>query len=235
MTVFLRPVRRGFILIAVIIVLALGLGRFWAGDGGAWVWLTLVFTALFFAYTASNWPALHALDVRPRKWLGQALATVTLWSVVLAAIETVVANIMQRNSPFYAYYDWFLVTHGPAPHLDTDAQPYVLENLGTTAGTVAWTFVFSLLMFLLFAVVGLAVGLSLKRWPQLVSLVLAAVAGLVLLYTVLFYLLRAPDPLLSPMALEEGSGQVGMVLIAAVLPLIAAGWTIRRSLRNPWG
>lgn len=235
MTAFLRPVRREFLLLGVIIVLALGLGRFWAGDGGAWVWLALILTAVFFAAAATNWPALHALDVRSRRWLGQALATAGLWSVVLAATETAAANLMQHRSPYYAYYDWFLVTHGPVEHLDTNGEPYVLQDLGITAGTAAWTFVLSLLMFLIFAILGLAIGLALKRWPQLMALALAGVVGVLVLAAVTHNLSWSAEPWLSQPATEQGHVQVGLVLVAAVAPLLAAGWTIRRGLRNPWG
>ncbi|MEY8579034.1 hypothetical protein AALI21_12140 [Corynebacteriaceae bacterium 6-324] len=235
LTSFLRPVRREFVLLFVVIALALGLGRLWAFDGTDWVWLALVLTIVAFTYAATNWPALYAIDVPARTWIRQALITAAGWSVVLAAIETIVANVMQHRNPYYSFYDWFLVTHGPVDHIDLNGEPYVLEGAGITFGTVAWSFTLTWIAFFVLAFLGIAVGLSLRRWPQLFSLILTSIVGFFLAAAVVYMMYWTPKQWLGDPNTAEAPIRLGMILVAAVVPLLAAAWVLRRNLRNPWG
>ena len=236
---FLKPVRREFALFLIFIALALGLGRFWALDGGVWTWFGLILTAGLFADAAKHWSALNALDVPARRWCTGAIGTALIWSALMAAISTLAATLMQRNSPYYAWYDWFLSTDGPFNHTDTNGAPYVLEGMGITATSVFWTFLITITAFLLFAIAGIAIGVSLRQRPQLVTLGVSGIAALVVLIAVSVYLsMNAyqqstnPDVVI-PITLASWQ-RFFLVLAMGTAPLLAGWWAIRRSLRNPW-
>ena len=236
---FLKPVRREFALFFVVIALALGLGRFWALDGGLWTWFGLILTAGVFTIAAKHWSALNALDISARRWFAGALSTIASWSVIMAAISTLAATLMQRNSPYYAWYDWFLNTAGTFNHTDTNGVPYVLEDAGITAASVFWTFLITLTGFLFFAIAGLAIGISFRQWPQLFALGISAVITLIILIAVSVYLSMTayqqstnPDVVI-PITLESWQRFI-LVLAMGAAPLFTGSWAIRRSLRNPW-
>lgn len=236
---FLKPVRREFLFTFIAVSIALAFGRWWAFDGGLWTWGGLIFSGLLFVDAGHNWPKLHALDVPARRWVGGALTTAALWSAVMAAIAAASALIMQRNSPYYTWYDWFVNTDGPVTHLDTNGAEYVLPDMGITAASVAWTYLILVSAFLIFTITGLAVGVSLRRWPQLLTMGISGVVALALLIAVTIYLSwtayqRAENPdVVFPIMLESWQRFL-LVLVVGAAPAIAGWWTIRRSLRNPW-
>lgn len=241
---FYRPARRELVTVGVIIALALGLGRWFLGSGGEWTWLAIFASAGFFLYAAAYWPALHALDVPARRWLGGALGTAALWSLVMTAVATTTANLMQARSPYYAWYDWFLATSGPFHHLDTNGEPYTLNGLGITLGSVSWTFLITFVAFFAFTLLGLAVGVAYRRRKLWIVLGAAAVIALIVLYGISLYLQflafqnfeqAGPDaPGVIPIQLA-GWGRFGMLLAILAVPTIAAGWVLRRGVRTPWG
>lgn len=237
---FLKPVWREFALAFVLVALALGLGRFWALDGGLWTWAGLIISGLLFASAANYWPKLYALDVPARRWLSGALIIAAAWSVVMGTIASASALIMQRISPYYAWYDWFMNTEGPARHTDTNGEEYYVLEMGITAASIAWTLLISILAFLIFTVLGIAVGVSLRRWPQLLTLIGAGVIALVLLMAASGYLSWAayhqaenPEVVVPPIDLESWQRFL-LVLAVAAAPIAAAWWTIRRSIKTPW-
>lgn len=239
LTAFIRPVRGEFILAFVLIALALGLGRFWAFDGGLWTWTGLILSGLLFANAAKNWTKLHALDVPARRWFSGALTTAIIWSIVMAAIASAAALIMQRNSPYYAWYDWFINTEGPVKHVDTNGVEYVLLDMGLSPASAAWTFLISVIAFLAFTFAGIAIGSSTGRWPQLLMLGGSAVIALVLLAGANLYLIWAAEQravnaeIIIPISLESWQRFL-LVLVVAAAPIITGWWTIRRSLQHPW-
>lgn len=237
---FLKPVRREFLFTFIVVFLALAFGRYWAFDGALWTWGGLFLSGLLFIIAGRNWPKLHALDVPARRWAGGALTTAALWSLVMAAIAAVSALIMQRNSPYYTWYDWFVNTAGPVTHLDTNGEEYVLPDMGITAASVAWTYLILVSAFLVFTTAGLAVGISLGRLPQLLTMGISTMVAVALLIAITIYMgwtayQRADNPdVVIPIVFASWQRFL-LVLAVGAAPVIAAWWAIRRSLRIPWG
>src|SRR5699024_8416694 len=95
------------------------------------------------------------------------------------------------------------------------------------------------LAFLIFTITGLAVGTSLRRWPQLLTQGLSAAAALALLIAVTIYMgwtayQRAEHRVVVCPIMREFSQRFTLVLVVGAAPVIAGWWAIRRSLRNPW-
>lgn len=227
---FIRPARAEFILFFLVAAIALGFGRFWGGDGGDWTRGCIILSAVFFMFAAVHWPALHVLDVPARRWLGGALSTAVVWSALMSVIATAAGTVMQRNSPYYASYDWFLDTDGSFHHVDTNGEPYVLEGMGITVGSVVWTFVLTFVVFLIFTVLGLAVGLSGRRWKQIAVLGAAGVLGLVVLIGISIYVWTAMGPTIR----LDHWARLAMTVAVALVPIIASWWAISRTLKSPW-
>ena len=238
-TTFLRPVKMEWVLYFLIAAIPLGLGRFFALDGGLWTWYAVLFSGLVFVVAGRHWSALHGLDVPARSWIKDALGMSVLWSAVMAVIATAAGVLMQRNSPYYAYYDWFLNTSGPVEHIDTNGDPYVLDDAGIQTTSLLWTLLITFAVFLVFVIAGLAIGMSVRYWPQLTTVAVAILLGLIVLAAISLYLsylasIRAIEQeWFIPVTLESWQ-RFAMVLAVAGIPMLASAWAIRRSLTHPW-
>lgn len=181
-TAFLRPARRELIVAFLVLTLMLGFGRFLAGDGQAWNILACSASAIAFAVITSRLPAVLSLDVPLRTWLTGLTVSALLWSGLLAVVGTTAAVIMQLRSPYYAWYDTFLVTDGPKDWVDTNGAPYVVDEAGMNLATVLLTFLVYFLAFVFSTLIGAMVGIIRLRFGVVaavlsVALVLAAVIG----------------------------------------------------------
>ena len=236
---FLRPVKYEFVFYFVIIAALLGTGRFFALDGGLWTWFAVLVSALVFADAGRHWSGLHALDIPARNWIKGALGTSLLWSVLMATIATIAAVLMQRNSPYYTIYDWFLNTSGPVEHIDTNGAAYVLDDGATPATSVLWTLLITFAVFLVFIIVGLAIGVSIRHWPRLITIAASVIVGIIVLGAFAYYLaylaqVRAvEDEWFIPITLDSWQ-RLGIVLASGATPMLVGWWAIRRSLQSPW-
>lgn len=207
---FIRPARPLLIITFVLLAILAPWGRFVAFDGAAWTLLALGVTVGVFAVAAAQWPALRQLDVPAARWRTSAAATATVWSIALASLITLAMTLMQQRSAYYAGYDFFLVTAGDAHVVDTNGEPYVLENLGQSPATIALSWALVALSLVAATVIGLAIGLSLN-WLWAVG---ATVAALLVLLVV-----AVVAPALHPLTLS----------VALTIPVGLSLWVIRKT------
>ncbi|MHA2788165.1 hypothetical protein ACXZ66_03310 [Corynebacterium sp. S7] len=161
----------GFLLIGLVA----GAGRFFFLDGELWTYLAMVGIVVVMAYLARKWEAKNQLGMDFRRWLrgGQMLGAGG--ALIIAATTTPAAVIMQRNRPYYTWFDRFLITYGDTWTMDTNGAPYVANRSGQDAGTVTLTFVLTLFVGLVAAVAGIALGLLAGRIRRVVGFVAALV------------------------------------------------------------
>lgn len=239
--VFTRP-HRGMLATVFLTLAVLGpWGRFIAFDGESWTALTLVGTAAAFAAAARSWPALKQLGIPGRRYRLAAAGTGAVWTIILASVITLSMGLMQRDNPYYKWYDWFLVTAGDRHYLDTNGEPYLLEGLGQSVGTLAFSWVFVALSLAAAVIIGLGIGLA-RNWVVILAgtivslgVVWAIVGGIrAWLYATNFTLI---DGMLVDISREGGDLHpgirllilIGCVLVPVVLSLVIIARRTRRS------
>lgn len=180
MKLFLSTFSRATIATAYIgALLALPFGRFFFGDGSIWTVLGGVVLAALFAAAASDWPALNQLGTSFNRWMNSGAATAVAASVVPALVTTASSVINQYRSPYYKYYDLFLITnHEPVELVDAVGDVYHVYFAGQDARTILLTFLATLVFFVLACMTGIALGLAAatsRVWVSIVGVVVASV------------------------------------------------------------
>ncbi|MFC3849925.1 hypothetical protein ACFORJ_07075 [Corynebacterium hansenii] len=181
-TAFASPSRRELIIGFAAIAFFLAVGRFTRGSGFAWNGLALSATAVFFGIAAHRIRAVRALNVPAPTWFAGFASVAAAWSLALSAIATASTWLSWRNNPWYTRYDPFVVNAGSAPFLDTDGEPYLVDDAGTTPWTWAITFLVFLVCFLMAAAIGAALGTVTASWGAVTAIAGASltVAGLLM-------------------------------------------------------
>lgn len=162
MKLFLSPFKPAIYLGGfVLLCLAAPLGRLEFGDGGLWTMASAAALCLSFAAGAANWPALNQLGASFNRWINSAVLTALVAAVVLAPLTAASAVYHQAHSPYYWWYDPFIITNGePMPWIDGNGEPYLVEGAAQDASSAALTLLFHFVIFLTIALVGLAIGLA---------------------------------------------------------------------------
>lgn len=162
MKLFLSPFKPavylgGFLLLCI----AIPLGRFEFGDGGLWTMLGAAVLAIFFAVGGKNWAAMNQLGTSFNRWMNSAALTALVSSTVVAPLTAASAVFHQSRSPYYWWYDPFLVTNGePMPWIDGNGDPYLIDGAAQDASSMALTVLLHFAVFFTMAFIGLAIGLA---------------------------------------------------------------------------
>lgn len=109
--------------------------------------------------------SVHLLDyqVKPGRWLASAMLCAAATAVVAAGVLGVAMFIMQGTSPYYFFYDSFIVTSGPVEWVDTNGQPYIVPDAGVAGGEMLLTLLVLFTVFLTAALAGAGLGAVLAR------------------------------------------------------------------------
>ncbi|WP_018297670.1 hypothetical protein [Corynebacterium lubricantis] len=164
-------------------------GRFFLLDGGLWTYLAMVGITLVMAYLARNWQAKNQLGMEFGRWLRGGLTLGAGGALIIAACTTPAAVIMQRNSPYYTWYDRFLITYGDTWTMDTNGAPYVANRSGQDVGTVTLTIVLTLFVAAVAATAGIALGLLAGRVKRAMGFVAALIAIPLVVAAIIFVLI----------------------------------------------
>lgn len=162
MKLFLSPFKPavylgGFLLLCI----AMPLGRSITGDGGLWTIFGAFAVLLFFAAGGANWPAMNQLGTSFNRWMNSATLTALVLAAVTAPLTAASAVFHQSRSPYYMYYDQFLVTNGqPMPWTTSDGERYFLEGAAQDASSIAATVLLHVVVLLTAALTGIAIGLT---------------------------------------------------------------------------
>ncbi|SDS44077.1 hypothetical protein [Corynebacterium timonense] len=233
MKLFLSP-HKFFVPVALVALIALAGagGRFAVGSGTGW---TILAGALFLALNASlaaNWPALDQLGAGYGRFVRGGAAFTLLGSAALSAAISAGAHAKLADNPWYSLYDLFLVTRGPAPFVDTNGEPYVVEGAGHSPATVLLTLALAFALFAVAGLTGVAAGLAWKNRASATILVgSACLAGLgagVLLAATTTTRTVAGD-LVAYAPDYSTPGAVGIVLAALAL---GSAWVLARTPRS---
>lgn len=162
MKLFLSPFKPAIYLGGfVLLCLVAPLGRLEFGDGGLWTMASAAALCLFFAAGAANWPALNQLGASFNRWMNSAVLTALVTAVVLAPLTAASAVYHQAHSPYYWWYDPFIITNGePMPWTDGNGEPYLVDGAAQDLSSIALTALFHFVIFLGIAFVGIALGLA---------------------------------------------------------------------------
>lgn len=158
-------------------------GRFLLLDGGMWTTAAIIGLAIVLALLARNWPAKEQLGMSFSAWLRGGVLTGIFGAVIVATCTTASAVAMQARSPYYMWYDRYLIASGDRIHLDTNGEPYLFTGAGQDAGSVALTFMLPLVVALFAIAVGLALGLIAQRTRYIIGF-LAALLGILALVVI---------------------------------------------------
>lgn len=162
MKLFLSPFKPAVYLGAFLILcIAVPLGRFEFGDGGLWTMAGAAVLWILFAIGGSHWPAINQLGASFNRWMDSAMLTAVVAAVVLAPLTAASAVYHQAHSPYYKWYDPFIVTNGqPMPWIDGNGEPYLAEGAAQDLSSAASTVLLHFVLFFTMALVGVAVGLA---------------------------------------------------------------------------
>lgn len=162
MKLFLSPFKPAMYLGAFLILcIAVPLGRFEFGDGGLWTIAGAATLWILFAIGGSNWPAMNQLGASFTRWMESAVLTAVLVTVVLAPLTAASAVYHQAKSPYYVWYDPFILTNGqPMPWIDGNGEPYFVEGAAQDLSSVVSTTLLHFVLFFTIALAGVAVGLA---------------------------------------------------------------------------
>ncbi|MCP1388290.1 hypothetical protein M5J20_08845 [Corynebacterium sp. TA-R-1] len=182
MKLFLSPFKPAIYLGGfVLLCLVTPLGRLKFGDGGLWTMASAAALCLFFAAGAANWPALNQLGASFNRWMNSAVLTALVAAVVLAPLTAASAVYHQAHSPYYLWYDPFIITNGePMPWIDGNGEPYFIDGAALDASSIAATVLLHFVIFLTMALVGVAIGLAQgtrMQWLMIGSLFVGAFIG----------------------------------------------------------
>ncbi|WP_295626741.1 hypothetical protein [uncultured Corynebacterium sp.] len=180
LTTFAAPAKRELIIGFAAIAFFLAVGRFVAGSGYGWNFLALTATAAFFGIAAHRVRAVRSLDAPTSTWFVGFTVLAAGWSLLLSLTATVSTWISLRDNPWYSRYDAFVVTNGSAPFIDTNGEPYTVDDAGSTPWTWAITFLVFFACFLMAAAIGAALGAATATWGAVSAIAGSAlvVAGL---------------------------------------------------------
>ena len=219
---FSAPVRgtliAGFSTIAVL----LGAGRFIAMDGFAWNVLAIAATAVMFDIAARRSRATRALDVPMRTWLTGAAIVAVPWALILGVVATASTWLSWQRNPWYTRYDSFVVTYGDAPFTDTNGEPYLVPDSGTTPWTWTLTILIFAVVFLMAAAIGAAVGMITAAWNGLAALGAVFLAGCAYMAFVLIGLATE---------FSIGAPYPGVLVFCLPITAVAAGITVAAAHR----
>lgn len=219
---FSAPVRgtliAGFSTIAVL----LGAGRFIAMDGFAWNVLAIAATAVMFDIAARRSRATRALDVPMRTWLTGAAIVAVPWALILGVVATASTWLSWQRNPWYTRYDSFVVTYGDAHFTDTNGEPYLVPDSGTTPWTWTLTILIFAVVFLMAAAIGAAVGMITAAWNGLAALGAVFLVGCAYMAFVLIGLATE---------FSIGAPYPGVFVFCLPITAVAAGITVAAAHR----
>ncbi|QGU06538.1 hypothetical protein COCCU_02920 [Corynebacterium occultum] len=231
---FIRPARRELLISFIILAVLLFGGRFLAFAGSTWNALTCAGTAIIFAVLATRLRAVRSLDVPLRTWFSGLLASAAIWSMLLGVIGTATATLNQHLSPWYALYDDFLITSGPAYPLDTNGIPYFMADAGQSVSSVLLTLLVYFFAFLAAAGVGALIGMIRIRSNAVLTVLAVGVLviGLLAFAILLPGNARLTIPDQSYVTAFSNQGYAELFLIAgipvALIGFLLAWWAARR-------
>lgn len=183
MKLFLSPFKAAIYLgVFLVLCIAVPLGRFEFGNGGLWTIAGAATLWILFAIGGSNWPAMNQLGASFTRWMNSAVLTALVAAVALAPLTAASAVYHQAKSPYYMWYDPFIVTNGqPMPWIDGNGEPYLAEGAAQDLSSAASTVLLHFVLFFTMALVGVAVGLARgtrMQWFMLGSMFVGGFTGL---------------------------------------------------------
>ena len=232
MKLFLGP--HSFLLTIGAITLAAAVGaagRFYAGDGTAWTFLSAFVLFGLTASFADKWAALNQLGASYGRWLGGATAFSAISVVILTAANVIAGQLMWMNNPWYRLYDVLLITQGDTPFVDTNGEPYMVENAGQSATTITLTVLLTFALFAVTAMVGIATGIAGRnRGAFAILLAATVIGGLMAGFT---YAALTETVEIGGDIIPRTAPNAGSIALAAVLTALALGaaWVIARAPR----
>lgn len=221
---FIAPKASLFFVVSVLIILFASIGRFGIFSGDFWTVAAFFATALIFGVTARESSRLLGYHASPSKWLSGAIGTTVVFCLLVALAVCLSMFISQINSPYYDSYDSFLFTPGDVVTLDTNGQPYTVEDSGMDYVTVFLTFLVLFVSFAMSAIIGTALGAARGLLGAKSTTIIAAVA---VLFTVLVMVVVAVTKV------EIGAPWSGLFIFAVPVCIAAAGVLVY-SLRRPY-
>lgn len=184
MKLFLSPFKPAIYLgISLVLCIAVPFGRLEFGDGGLWTMAGAATLWILFAIGGSNWPAMNQLGASFNRWMNSAALTALVAAVILTPLTAASAVYHQAHSPYYKWYDPFIVTNGePMPWIDGSGEPYFVEGAAQDLTSVVATVLLHFVIFLTMALTGVAIGLARgtrMQWFMLGSMFMGGFTGLV--------------------------------------------------------
>ena len=94
-----------------------------------------------------------------------------------------------------------------------------------------WTLLITFAVFLVFIIVGLAIGVSIRHWPRLITIAASVIVGIIVLGAFAYYLaylaqVRAvEDEWFIPITLDSWQ-RLGIVLASGAVPMLVGWWAI---------
>ncbi|MCT1425496.1 hypothetical protein M3G07_04025 [Corynebacterium sanguinis] len=138
---------------------------------------------------------------------------------------------MWTNNPWYRLYDVLLITQGDTPFVDTNGEPYMVDNAGQNATTITLTVLLTFALFAVAAMVGIATGIAGRNRGAFAILMAATViGGLVAGFT---YAALTETVEIGGDIIPRTAPNAGSIALAAVLTALALGaaWLIARAPR----
>lgn len=184
MKLFLSPFKPAMYLgIFLVLCIAVPFGRLEFGDGGLWTMAGAATLWILFAIGGSNWPAMNQLGASFNRWMNSAALTALVAAVILTPLTAASAVYHQAHSPYYKWYDPFIVTNGePMPWTNFSGEPYFVEDAAQDLTSVASTVLLHFVIFLTMALTGVAIGLARgtrMQWFMLGSMFVGGFTGFV--------------------------------------------------------
>lgn len=181
MKLFLSPFKPAMYLgFFLVLCIAVPFGRLEFGDGGLWTMAGAATLWILFAIGGSNWPAMNQLGASFNRWMNSAALTAFVAAVILTPLTAASAVYHQAHSPYYKWYDPFIVTNGqPMPWIDGNGEPYFIEGAAQDLLSVASTALLHFIVFFTMALFGVAIGLSRGTRMQWLMLASTFVGGFV--------------------------------------------------------
>ena len=184
MKLFLSPFKPAIYLgFFLVLCIAVPFGRLEFGDGGLWTMAGAATLWILFAIGGSNWPAMNQLGASFNRWMNSAALTALVAAVILTPLTAASAVYHQAHSPYYKWYDPFIVTNGePMPWTNFSGEPYFVEDAAQDLTSVASTVLLHFVIFLTMALTGVAIGLArgtAMQWFMLGSMFVGGFTGFV--------------------------------------------------------
>lgn len=185
MKLFLSPFKPVMYLgIFLILCIAVPFGRLEFGDGGLWTMAGAATLWILFAIGGSNWPAMNQLGASFNRWMNSATLTALVAAVILTPLTAASAVYHQAHSPYYKWYDPFIVTNGePMPWIDFSGEPHFVEGAAQDLTSVVSTVLLHFVIFITMALTGVAIGVARgtrMQWFMLGSMFVGGFTGLLM-------------------------------------------------------